>query len=176
MVSSSSPTIEPAETVVDPPPDQSRLDFPPGSVEEACGLLEFPLYWDAIEAGTSSQLMSKALDSVECQIALENHVKTIHPYLWANADDYQNRAATFILVDEPLTFERIFADPAGDLLRVEGALSRPECLLKGDESNWELKEICHAGSFLNYALVNHARAQARTLRTSNVVAFNKLAS
>ncbi|MCY3540630.1 MAG: hypothetical protein OXH31_01800 [Gammaproteobacteria bacterium] len=155
FVPSESPTVESVVTAVDTPFQLSRDDLPLDSVEQACELDEFPPYWDAIEAGTSSQLMNKALDSVECQIALENHVKTIHPYLWANADDYQNRAATFILVDEPLTFERIFADPAGDLLRVEGALSHPECLLKGDESNWELKEICHAGSFLNYALVNH---------------------
>ncbi|MXZ43682.1 MAG: hypothetical protein F4Z01_01685 [Gammaproteobacteria bacterium] len=155
VVSSSSPTIEPAETVVDSPPQLPHLDLPPGSVEEACGLLEFPPYREAVDAGTSTQFKNRALESAECQTALENHVKAIHPYFWADADDYQNQAATFVLIDEPLTFERIFADPAGDLLRVEGALSRPECLLKGDETNWDLKEICHAGSFFNYALINH---------------------
>ena len=155
FVPSESPTVESVVTAVDTPLQLSRDDLRLDSVEQACELDEFPPYWDAIEAGTSTQLINKALDSVECQIALENHVKTIHPYLWADADDYQNRAVTFIVVEEPLTFERIFADPAGDLLRVEGALSRPECLLEGDESNWELKEICHAGSFFNYALINH---------------------
>ena len=41
------------------------------------------------------------------------------------------------------------------MIRVQDAMSRPECLLKDDERNWELKETCHADAFLNYALVNH---------------------
>ncbi len=33
-------------------------------------------------------------------------------------------------------------------------MSRSECLLRGDETNWELKDTCHAEAILNYALVN----------------------
>ena len=131
------------------------MDFPPGSVEQACELEKFPPYWEAVEAGTSTQFKNKAFETVECQTALEDHIKTIHPYVWASASDYRNRAAAFIKVDAPLTFERVFADPVGDSLRVESALSRPECLLKGNEKNWKLKEFCHADSFFNYALINH---------------------
>ncbi|MYD45748.1 MAG: hypothetical protein F4W92_05295 [Gammaproteobacteria bacterium] len=151
---SSLPTTAPTATVdtsIQFPP----LKFPLGSIEEACGVNEFPPYWIAEETGTMSEVRNRALESVTCQTALENHVKTIHPYVWAAADDYRNRAAAFIKVDTPLTFERVFADPVGDSLRVESALSRPECLLKGNEKNWKLKEICHADSFFNFALINH---------------------
>jgi len=59
------------------------------------------------------------------------------------------------VLDEHLSFERIFFDPSGDLIRVQDALSRPECSLKGEKNNQELKEICHAESFFNYAIINH---------------------
>ena len=58
------------------------------------------------------------------------------------------------MIDPPLTFERNFADPLGDLAWIQDALSRPERLLIGDQTNWELKETCHADAFMNFALVN----------------------
>ena len=154
VVSDSSSTIEPAVAVVDTLSQLPRLDFAPGSVEEACGLNEFPSYWVAYEKEALGEIQNSALESVECQTALENSMKTINPYLWV-ARTHEQRAFAFVELDEPLTFKRIFADPSGDLLRVQEALSRPECLLKGEEKNWELNEICHAESFFNYALINH---------------------
>ena len=59
-----------------------------------------------------------------------------------------------MVLDPPFTFERVFADPSGDFLRVREVLSRPECLLSGDETNWELQETCNADALLNYAFVN----------------------
>ncbi|MYD46469.1 MAG: hypothetical protein F4W92_08965 [Gammaproteobacteria bacterium] len=154
VVPSSSPMIDPAVTVVDTLPQLPRLDFPPGSVEEACKLNEFPLYWVAYKEGTRVEVHKSALESVECRTALENSIKTINPYLWG-ARTYEHRAFAFIVLDEPLSFERIFTDPSGDLVRVQDALSRPECSLKGEKNNQELKDICHAESFFNYAIINH---------------------
>ncbi|MDE0645938.1 MAG: hypothetical protein OXH84_06875 [Gammaproteobacteria bacterium] len=52
-----------------------------------------------------------------------------------------------------MTFERIFTDPKGDLVRVQEALARPECQLAEAESNWQLDETCHAAAFHSTALV-----------------------
>ena len=154
--SSSLSTTTPKVSVEAPP--LPSLKYPPGSVEEACGLNELPPYWNAINNRRRSELPSNAkvdwevLESEECRTALDNHVKDINPYLWGST--FENRQFSFVVLEEKsLTFERIFADPEGDLIRVQDALSRPECLLKGDESNWELEETCHAEAFLNYALI-----------------------
>lgn len=51
-----------------------------------------------------------------------------------------------------MTYERIFADPAGDLERVIDALSRSECRLEdGTVADWGLKDTCHAEAFASYA-------------------------
>lgn len=156
-VPSPSPTIEPAVAVIDTPPPLPRLDFPLGSVGEACGLNEFPLYafgvsYDTIIKKTSDH--AKTLESDECQEALEAHMNAMNPLQFLSNEPHKVSLAEFVVLDEPFTFTRIFADPAGDLLRVQDALSRPECLLTGDETNWELKETCHADALLNYAFVN----------------------
>ncbi|MDE0644699.1 MAG: hypothetical protein OXH84_00465 [Gammaproteobacteria bacterium] len=63
----------------------------------------------------------------------------INPYHWN--DDTDNRAFAFVVIENPLTFERIFTDPVGDLARVQDALSRSECKLGPDaESNWKLNK------------------------------------
>ena len=149
-----SPTIEPAVTAVDSLPQLPRLDFLPGSVEEACGLNDFPPHW-ASDENRESRDHPKVLVTKACWTALEEHIYALNPYsfLWGE-ELYQERLASFIVLENPITFERIFVDPTGDLARVQDSLSRPECLLTGDESNWELKEECHADAFLNYALVN----------------------
>ena len=140
------------------------LDFPQGSVEEACGLNEFPPrvgYYDYKAEERRSWVNSPfnangdwiALESEECTDALEAHINTINPYLWS--DDPNLRQFAFVVLDQPLTFGRIFADPEGDLVRVQNALSRSECKLKsGTQVNWKLKEECHADAFMNYALIN----------------------
>ena len=155
------------------PPQLPILDFPPGSVEEACGLNDFPprVGYYSYEADERSSWLNYpfnakgdliALESEECWTALENHLSTINPYLWGAAafkgklrwgpTSFKGTLLNLIELDNPLTFGRIFANPAGDLAQVQDALSRPECLLEPTESNWELKESCHADAFLNYAL------------------------
>ena len=148
-----------------------RLDFPPDSVEDACGLNEYIPYnfddldneyhWPKSPYDVNGKLV--ALESENCRSALEKHINTINPYLWGATDAGRLEGKTgrwlgqnfaFVLLDEPLTFERIFADPTGDLLQIQGALSRPDCLLEENKTNWKLKETCHAEAFLNYALIN----------------------
>ena len=133
------------------------LEFPPGSVEAECGLNDFPPYYAQDQGGVDSPYDAEgelvALEAEECRLALENHINGINPYLWGAT--YQSRPLAFVVLENPLTFERIFADPTGDLVRIKEALSRPECLLEqGTKINWELKESCHADAFLNYALIN----------------------
>ncbi len=127
------------------------LDFPPGSVEEACGFNDFPPYHPStFESDWDSRI---PLTSEECWSAMETHINTINPFHSVRNSD-SRRPFEFVGLEEPLTFGRIFADPAGDFLRVQDALSRSQCLLTDDEINWELKESCHAEAFLNYALFN----------------------
>ena len=140
------------------------LDFPLGSIEDACGLNDFPPYHYREEDGsrpvntpfiggeTSSKREWIPLESEECRFALAEHINAINPYLWGATNEH--RPFAFVLLAEPLTFERIFADPLRDLVQVQDALSRPECLLENAETNWALKESCHADAFLNFALIN----------------------
>lgn len=69
----------------------------------------------------------------ECQIAMEEHILKSNPLVFSS-DEF-----SFILQDNPMTYERVFSDPAGDLEKIMDALSRPECLLEdGVVANWEL--------------------------------------
>ena len=171
VVPPSLPASEPL-VLIEESPELPLLDFPPGSVEEECGLNDFPPYHLRGSRGTNSPFNAEgewvALESEECRTALENHISGINPYLWGATNE--SRPFAFVKLESPLTFERIFADPTGDLVRVQDALSRPECLLKqGTETNWELKESCHADAFLNYALINRycfdggIRSRSRTV-------------
>ena len=155
VVTSSSPTIEPPITAAGTLTQLPRLDFLPGSVEEACGFNELPPYW--VEDGSLkiNSYHTTVLDSEECQAALETHMNAVNPYHFILGEKlFRRDSFAFIMLKEPLTFERIFSDPAGDLALVQDALFRPECLLQGDDTNWELKETCHAEAFLNYSLIN----------------------
>ena len=156
-VPSTSPTIQPAVAVIDTPSQLPRLDFVPGSVEEACGLNELPTYSAGVSYGTiiaKTRDRTKALESDECRAALEVHMSAMNPQQFLSGALYSASLAELVVLDEPFTFERIFADPSGDLTRVQEVLSRSECLLTGDETNWELKETCHADALLNYAFIN----------------------
>ena len=148
------PTVDPAVALVDTPPQLPSLDFAPGSVEEACGLNELPPYWVGDGSLERNKDHTNALESIECQIALETHMNTVNPYHFLWSDSLIALPVRFVVLDDPLTFERVFADPTGDAARVQDALSRPECLLQGDETNWELAETCHADAILNYAVIN----------------------
>ena len=151
------PSALPTVAMVNTPSQLSKLDFPLGSIEEACGLNEYPAWKDYFWNNDESHSWVNdpydaegdfiALASKECMDALEAHIDTVNPYQYAHQ-------FAFVKLDNPLTFARIFADPEGDLGRVRDALSRPECLLKHTETNWELNEACHADALLNYALIN----------------------
>ena len=148
---SSPPTAVVAVALVEEEPLLPRLDFLPGSIEEACGLNDFMPY-HSYDPDDKFDWLS-ALESSACWTALDEHISTINPYLWGETNT--DHPLAFLVLENPLTFGRIFADPAGDLARVQDALSRSECLLNhGSETNLELKENCHADALLNYALVN----------------------
>ncbi|MXZ55769.1 MAG: hypothetical protein F4077_11175 [Gammaproteobacteria bacterium] len=163
-VSSATSNTSSAVPRVHTSPQLPRLDFPIGSIEEACGLNDFPPrvgYYDYEDhetiAWTNNPFNAEgdwlALESEECREALEKHLNTVNPYLWGATP--RNLPFAFVVLENPLTFERIFADPSGDLHRIQDALSRSECLLEqGTEINWDLKESCNADAFLNYAMIN----------------------
>lgn len=155
---------EVAQVVESEWPTLPPMEFPPGSVEEACEFNTFPPYHYREEDGSIpinspfervEQWVKrgwKPLELAECREALEKHIYEINPYLWGETVESQQFG--FIVVEEPLTFERIFTDPIGDLHRVQDALSRSECLLVEEETNWHLRHSCHADAFLNFALIN----------------------
>ena len=81
------------------------------------------------------------------------HVRAINPYTWGDVSKHLQFA--LFEIDNPLKFDRIFADPLGDFARVQDAMSRTECLLEqGTKTNYELKESCNADALMNYALFN----------------------
>lgn len=169
---SPSPTY-PTSAVIDPlaeaivSPQLPPVTYPSGSVGQACGVNEFPPYhwyfnldtdtWRSLKNNPFYPIDgSQKVLEVGCNAALTSHLYSINPYLWGAQDEKRvaNRAFSFIVIDNPLTFERIFTDPAGDFARVQDALARPECHLSHHaESNWKLKETCHAAAILNYALI-----------------------
>ena len=128
-----------------------------GSVEEACELHELFPYWDWDRYGHNSSIkvdpLTPLLESEHCRTALETHVDAINPYRWGRTNfDLQFEV---VVLDNPLTFERIFADPIGDFARVQDAMSQAECLLEqGTRIDHELKESCNADALMNYALLN----------------------
>lgn len=157
-VSESAPSTEPVVSFeTTPEPEVPKLVFVAGSVEDACDFNEFPTYWLADGRYRSSRhdIQAKAIESNgECRAALDAHMSAVNPYHFLSDLPYNASLAEFVVLDEPFTFERIFANPADDLTRMQDALSRSECLLTGSETNWELRETCHADAFLNFALAN----------------------
>ena len=111
-------------------------------------------YWDDLDNSDTEDPLSRAFASEECREALRARVGPTNPYLWGYS--YMNvRQFAFVVIESPLTFDRIFSDPLGDFARVQHALSQSECLLEnGTAMNLELKESCNADSLLNYALLN----------------------
>ena len=136
------------------------LDFPIGSVEEACGMHEIPI--DGLSRFskyefTSDSVEYLALENSTCWAAMEKYIHSQNPYLFLETEANHSRPApplALIALDEPLTFQRIFADPMGDFFLVQDALSRPECLLPPTETKWDLKDSCHADSLTNFAFIN----------------------
>lgn len=147
----------------DTPAKLPYIDFPPGSVEEACGFNDFvsfhadrsddKTHWPRSIFDANGDLAAFFSESNECRTALNKHVNAINPYLWG--ESHRDGSFAFFELEDPLTFERIFADPLGDFSRVQEALSRPECVTRQEDGlNWELQESCHADALMNYALIN----------------------
>lgn len=139
------------------------IDFPPGSVEEACGFNDFvsfhadrsddKTHWPRSIFDANGDLAAFFSESNECRTALNKHVNAINPYLWG--ESHRDGSFAFFELEDPLTFERIFADPLGDFSRVQEVLSRSECVIRQEDGlNWELQESCHADALMNYALIN----------------------
>lgn len=78
--------------------------------------------------------------SEECLESLDTYFLD-KPFVWKDFD----------WLPLPLTYQRIFADPAADRSNVLSALKKPDCRLEEGEVRWDLKESCHAESFTNYA-------------------------
>ena len=166
IASSSTPTATIAAT--DPvipalvSPKLPPVDYPPGSVGEACEVNEFPSFdwYSNLDSDIRRSLenhpydlMNEKLKKEKCLTALERHIYSINPYVW-KASNEKNLAFSFVVIDNPMTFERIFTDPVGDFARVQEALARPECQLGKDaKSNYQLNKKCHADAIHNYALV-----------------------
>lgn len=128
--------------------EAASVVFELGPIEdfwELCVPQEFP---EDLDAAWSFGLQLEL--SKECQEGFETYMFTLNPFLWRGSRS--GAKFSFLVLDEPMNFERVFGDPAGDLERIVEALARPECRLEdGVVVNWELKETCHADAFLNYA-------------------------
>ena len=142
--------------------------YPLGTIGEACEVNTYPPKTDFSNLNQETALSLenspftstgdnwKSFQKEKCRTALEKHINPINPYLWGREDDTHGvySAPALITMDNPLTFERIFTDPAGDFARVQEALARPECQLNPNtKSNWQLHETCHADAIHNYALI-----------------------
>lgn len=99
--------------------------------------------------------------SSECLALLSTHVLSINPFTHhmmrkkiVGRVQVPNHGIEFSLVilDNPMTYERLFSDPDGDFARIEDALTRNECLTTNENlARNDLKEICHADAFTNVA-------------------------
>ncbi|MDE0645437.1 MAG: hypothetical protein OXH84_04265 [Gammaproteobacteria bacterium] len=146
-------------------PQLPPVDYSPDSIGEACEINQYPPYhwYNDLSNDTEFNLKNDPFDSngewkldKKCLTALEQHIYPINPYLWDKhkLPNWGGNAFSYVDINNPLTFERIFTDPVGDFVRVQEVLARPECLLGKDAApNWNLHETCHADAIHNYALL-----------------------
>lgn len=121
-----------------------------GNMWEICGVSEFPSQIEEAKTFVFDQIFEI---SDECSTALATHVLSINPFkehiarLFGSGHEF-----SLFVLENPITYARVYSDPAGDLERVINALSRSECKLEQNGKNWELKETCDADAFTNYAV------------------------
>ena len=121
-------------------------------VWEICGLSDFPTELEAAKTFVQEFVISE-----ECLSALELHTLKTNPFEKNGWPFVKNDSAfSFIVLDNPMTYERIFTDPAEDLQRIFEALSRPDCEWEKVWGKKEFKDVCHAEAFTNYATFYHA--------------------
>lgn len=121
-----------------------------GEVWEICGVAEYPT-----NTKEALQFIAELKLTKECKLALEDRVRSMNPftqYKWLNngtsSDEFY-----LIVLDNPMTFERVFSDPERDLAKVVDALINPACQLNDAWAvDWNLKDSCNAEAFTNYAV------------------------
>ena len=131
------------------------------SVWDLCDVEEFPL-----DKESAVDFVDRLELSQECEDALAAHVLSTNPFklykqsvypFGLTRKEYTGNEFSLMVLDQPMTFDRVFSDPAGDLERIVDALSRPECLIEDDSKvNWEKKDYCHASAFTNFAVFTDA--------------------
>ncbi|MDE0094656.1 MAG: hypothetical protein OXO49_09180 [Gammaproteobacteria bacterium] len=154
LLSHPDPAVKPQPTALAGTP-VPLVTYPLGSIGEACEVNQLPPFHSSSSSDVA-ELIVKQLEKTQCLTALTTYMNPINPNLWGRESDTHGHhsAHALVTIDNPLTFERIFADPAGEFARVQEALVRPECQLgAGSQSNWQLSETCHAEAIHNYALI-----------------------
>ncbi len=160
-----------SELVFDLPDILLYLPNPiPSPMVEACKLFELvKVRRDTYGYYVHDFSKEDALKTKACREAVEQYAQARNPFSYFQLTEaqrlglYDNAFSIYfdngrleifdvMALEHPMTYERIFSDPKGDLKRVEDALSRPECALEPDaKSQWELKSYCHADAFMNFA-------------------------
>lgn len=121
-----------------------------GEVWEICGVAKFPT-----SSKEALQFIAELKLTEECKLALHDRVLSLNPftqYKWLNngttGDEFY-----LIVLDNPMTLERVFSDPERDLAKVVDALTNPACQLNDAWAvDWNLKDSCNAEAFTNYAV------------------------
>ena len=121
-------------------------------VWEICGLAEFPTELEA-----AKKFVQEFEISQECLSALEIYTLKTNPFERNGLATVKNGPEfSLIVLDNPMTYERIFTDPAEDLQRIFEALSNPDCEWEKVWGKMKLKDVCHAEAFTDYAAFYHA--------------------
>ena len=116
-------------------------------VWEICGLPEFPTESEASKAFVQDLVITQ-----DCLAALEVHTLETNPFERNGMTVVKDGPEfSLIVLDNPMTYKRIFTDPADDLQRIFEALSLPVCDWETTRGKQALKEVCHAEAFTNYA-------------------------
>ena len=117
-----------------------RLPSASKDVEDSWDMCALSQYPNPIENTDAAKSRLKNINfSDECIAFLENHVRSNNPFTRYGPVSSSHQEFALVHLDNPMTYERIFTDPKGDLARVLDALSRPECLLDDRTvAKWEL--------------------------------------
>ncbi|MXZ54837.1 MAG: hypothetical protein F4Z14_01510 [Gammaproteobacteria bacterium] len=121
-------------------------------VWEICGLSEFPT-----ESAAAKTFVEEFEISQECLSALEIHTLKTNPFERNGLAVVKGIPEfSLVILDNSMTYARIFEDPAEDLQRIIEALSQPDCEWEEFYGKKELNEVCHAEALTNYATFYHA--------------------
>jgi len=117
---------------------------------DICGISEFP---SEIEREKTFVFEQNFEMSDECSTTLATHILSINPFREHISSGFgSGYEFSLFVLENPMTYARVFSDPEGDLERLINAMSRSECKLEQNRKNRNLKESCDADSFTNYAV------------------------